>query len=220
MQGANVEEIVLTVESRDVPRGECGDAVSWVREKLGFEPDLMQARVLRSGARRGILLCTRQWGKSTVTAAKAVHHAMTHAGSLTFVVSPCGRQSGEFVRKAREFVGRLELRARGDGDNAMSVLFPNGSRIVGVPGDEGTIRGFSKVSLLLVDEASRVPDEMYSAVRPMLAVSGGALWLMSKAYSTMRHLRRADPSRPVSHATSRRRGGQSSGRRPGPKPGT
>jgi hypothetical protein len=35
------------------------------------------------------------------------------------------------------------------------------------------------VSLLLVDEASRVPDELYLAVRPMLAVSGGTLWLMS-----------------------------------------
>ena len=53
------------------------------------------------------------------------------------------------------------------------------SRIVGLPGNEDTIRGFSAVSLLLVDEASRVPDDLYLAVRPMLAVSGGALWLMS-----------------------------------------
>jgi hypothetical protein len=35
------------------------------------------------------------------------------------------------------------------------------------------------VSLLLADEASRVSDELYMAMRPMLAVSGGALWLMS-----------------------------------------
>ena len=68
---------------------------------------------------------------------------------------------------------------KGDGDNEMSMLFPNGSRIVGLPGNEETIRGFSAVSLLLVDEASRVPDDLYLAVRPMLAVSGGALWLMS-----------------------------------------
>jgi hypothetical protein len=33
--------------------------------------------------------------------------------------------------------------------------------------------------LLLVDEASRVSDGLYVAVRPMLAVSGGTLWLMS-----------------------------------------
>ena len=48
----------------------------------------------------GNLNCTRQWGKSTVTAAKAIHQAQHEAGSLTLVVSPSARQSGEFVRKA------------------------------------------------------------------------------------------------------------------------
>ena len=59
---------------------------------------------------------------------------------------------------------------------------PNQSRIVGLPGNEATVRGFSAVSLLLVDEASRVSDELYLAIRPMLAVSGGALWLMSTPF--------------------------------------
>jgi phage FluMu gp28-like protein len=44
---------------------------------------------------------------------------------------------------------------------------------------EATIRGFSAVSLLLVDEAAWVSDELYRAIRPMLAVSDGTLWLMS-----------------------------------------
>ncbi len=150
-----------------------------VRERLGFRPDEWQARVLGSGAKRGILNCTRQWGKSTVTAVMAVEQAWTHEESLTLVVSPSARQSGEFLRKAARFVRKLGAKAKGDGDNEMSLQFPNGSRIVGLPGNEETIRGFSAVSLLLVDEASRVPDELYLAVRPMLAVSGGALWLMS-----------------------------------------
>ncbi len=98
------------------------------------------------------------------------------------VVSPSARQSGEFVRKAVEFARKLKIKAKGDGDNEISLLFPNGSRIVGLPGTEATIRGFSAVSLLLVDEASRVTDEMYMAVRPMLAVSGGDLWLMSTPF--------------------------------------
>ena len=55
----------------------------------------------------------------------------------------------------------------------MSLELPNGSRIVGLPGNEATVRGFSAVSLLLVDEAARVSDDMYLAVRPMLAVSDG-----------------------------------------------
>ena len=44
---------------------------------------------------------------------------------------------------------------------------------------EGTVRGFSAVSLLLIDEAARVTDAMYKALRPMLAVGDGDLWLMS-----------------------------------------
>src|SRR6476620_9957812 len=72
----------------------------WVREKLQFEPDAAQERILRTQSRRVVMNCTRQWGKSTVTAAKAIHQAYTVAGSLTLVVSPSARQTGEFMRKA------------------------------------------------------------------------------------------------------------------------
>jgi hypothetical protein len=149
---------------------------------LGFEPDGVQRLVLASAARRGILNCTRQWGKSTVCAAKAVERAHSEAGSLVVVVSPTARQSAEFVRKASGFVRRLGIRPKGDGDNEISLALPNGSRIVGLPGTEATVRGFSAVSLLLVDEASRVSDDLYLAVRPMLAVSEGAMWLMSTPF--------------------------------------
>jgi len=53
------------------------------------------------------LNCTRQWGKSTISAAKAVHQAATIPGSLTIVISPAARQSGEFVRKASRLVEYL-----------------------------------------------------------------------------------------------------------------
>ena len=76
-------------------------------------------------------------------------------------------QSGERIRPKR------------DGDNEISLALPNGSRIVGLPGTEGTVRGFSAVSLLLIDEASRVSDDQYRAVTPMLAVGDGDLWMMS-----------------------------------------
>ncbi|MDP3001112.1 MAG: terminase family protein, partial [Bryobacterales bacterium] len=153
--------------------------VATVLERLGFVPDAWQARVLKSGARQGILNCARQCGKSTVTAVMAVERAYTEAESLTLVVSPSARQSGEFLRKAAQFARKLDVNRKGDGDNEMSLLFPNGSRFVGLPGNEETIRGFSAVRLVLVDEASRVPDDLYLAVRPMLVVSGGAMWLMS-----------------------------------------
>jgi hypothetical protein len=158
------------------------DTVSVFARNLGFEPDPLQAAVLDSRARRGILNCTRQWGKSTVLAIKAVHRAFTVAGSLTLVTSPSSRQSGEFLRKAADFLAQLKIKRRGDGYNACSLLLPNGSRIVGAPGNEGTVRGFSSVTLLLIDEASRVTDAMYKSLRPMLAVGNGDLWLMSTPY--------------------------------------
>ena len=157
-------------------------ASQWARERLGFSPDAVQTRVLDTGTKRGVLNCTRQWGKSTVSAAKAVHQAYTHAGSLTIVVSPTARQTGEFVRKASIFTAHLKIRPQGDGDNEISLAYPNGSRIVGLPGSEATVRGFSAVDLLMVDEASRVSDQLYMAIRPMMAVSDGTLWLMSTPF--------------------------------------
>jgi hypothetical protein len=55
--------------------------------------------------------------------------------------------------------------------------------MVSLPGEEGNIRGYSSVALLVIDEAARVPDPLYHAVRPMLAVSGGKLVCLSSAYA-------------------------------------
>ncbi len=159
-------------------RPEVSDVLAFAA-RMGLAADAQQGVVLRSTARRGILNCSRQWGKSTVAAAKAVHRAYMRAGCTVLVASPSSRQSAEFLRKASALVRRLGVRVRGDGDNALSLLFPNGSRIVGLPGTEATVRGFSAVSMILIDEAARVSDEMYQSLRPMLAVGDGDLWLMS-----------------------------------------
>lgn len=155
------------------------DAARFARTRLGFVPDRHQKTVLRSHAPRALLNCTRQWGKSTVTAAKAVHHAWAYSESLVLVVSPTLRQSGEFVRKAARFLDRMHIGRKSDGLNEISLLLPNGSRIVGLPGKEDNIRGFSQPGLILVDEAARVPDAMFEAVTPMLAICDGPMWLMS-----------------------------------------
>jgi len=171
--------ITIKRKSRVKTAPEVIDASEFARTRLGFSPDAKQIEILQSTAKRGILNCSRQWGKSTVTAAKAVHRAYTREGSVILVASPSERQSAEFLRKAKGMVRKLGIKPRGDGDNAASVLLPNGSRIVGLPGSETTVRGFSAVSLILIDEAARVQDDVYTALRPMLAVGDGDLWLMS-----------------------------------------
>lgn len=155
------------------------DAEEFARARLGFEPDARQAAVLRSAGKQVILNCSRQWGKSTVTAAKAIHRAYSRPGSTILVAAPAERQAREFLRKASGMLRKLEIAPRGDGDNPGSLLLPNGSRVVALPGREDTVRGFSAVSMLLVDEASRVEEPLFEALIPMLATSGGELWLMS-----------------------------------------
>src|SRR5215831_4597380 len=63
------------------------DAVALMRQ-AGMEPDPWQAHCLTSPAQRLLLLCTRQAGKSTVTAVMALHTALYQPGSLILMLSP------------------------------------------------------------------------------------------------------------------------------------
>jgi hypothetical protein len=90
----------------------------------------------------------------------------------------------ELFRKLKDVYNALksQLLTQTVEESALRTEFDNGSRIIALPGKEATIRGFSGVSLLIVDEASRVTDELYQAIRPMLAVSGGRIVLLSTPF--------------------------------------
>ena len=70
------------------------DAVVFARELLHWEPDAKQALVLSSTARRVILNCSRQWGKTTVAATKMVHVAVTRPGRTALIVCENLAQTG------------------------------------------------------------------------------------------------------------------------------
>ncbi len=152
--------------------------------RAGLVPDGWQADLLRSNARQLLLLCSRQSGKSTVSSILALHEAVYKPDSLILLLSPSLRQSQELFRKLKDAYNALEspFMPRTAQESALTLEFDNGSRIVALPGKESTIRGFSGVSLLVIDEASRVPDELYQSVRPMLAVSGGRIILLSTPF--------------------------------------
>jgi terminase large subunit-like protein len=149
---------------------------------LGLEPDEWQRNLLRSSSDRVLLNCSRQSGKSTMTAVIALHRALYHPGSLILCLAPALRQSQELFGKVLGFYRDLGRPVSPQGERKLSLELENGSRIVTLPGTEKTIRGFSGTSLLVLDEAARVEDELYFAVRPMLAVSGGALMMLSTPY--------------------------------------
>jgi hypothetical protein len=113
----------------------------------------------------------------------ALHEALYRPPALVLLLSPSLRQSSELFRRVKEFYHALGAEASAaDKVLVLSLELQNGSRIVSLPGQEQTVRGFSHVGLLVVDEAARVPDELYQAVRPMLAVSGGRLVLLSTPF--------------------------------------
>src|ERR671920_1071089 len=148
-------------------------------EKLGIVPDGWQGDFLRTSSDRVLLNCSRQSGKSTMSAVIALHKALYHPGSLVLCLAPALRQSQELFGKIAGFYRDLGRPVAPQGERKLSLDLENGSRILTLPGSEKTIRGFSGAALLLVDEASRADDALYYAIRPMLAVSGGALMMLS-----------------------------------------
>jgi hypothetical protein len=158
----------------DIP----ADRVEFARA-LGVDPDPWQERLLRSEARRVLLNCSRQSGKSTMAGLIALHRALAAVGSLVLILAPSERQAKETFGKAAEFYRTLGNPIPADSDRKLGLELANGSRIEALPGTEKTIRGFSGTALLIVDEAARVDDGLYYAVRPMLAVSGGRLMMLS-----------------------------------------
>jgi hypothetical protein len=160
------------------------DPARWAAA-LGFAPDVWQAEVLRSGSPRLLLNCSRQSGKSTVTALLALHRAVYWPNSLILLLSPSLRQSQELYRKVRGFLGAIGADSpKPSEESALRLELANGSRILSLPGKEATVRGYSGVALLIVDEAARVADDLYYAIRPMLAVSNGRLVALSTPFGT------------------------------------
>jgi hypothetical protein len=154
------------------------DAVGFAEDRLGFRPDPWQARLLRSTASWILLNCCRQSGKSTTTAILGLHQALYDPG-LVLLVSPSLRQSKELFAKVTGFLKALQPAEVLEEDNRTSCELANGARIVSLPGDPDTVRGFSAPKLIIKDEAAYVSDAMQAALDPMLAVSGGRLIEMS-----------------------------------------
>jgi phage FluMu gp28-like protein len=118
-----------------------------------------------------------------MAAVVALHRGLYNPGSLVLILAPAERQAKELFSKVAglyRHLGHYDIPT--ESNRKLGVELSNGSRIEALPGTEKTIRGFSGVSLLILDEASRVADELYHAVRPMLAVSGGSLMMLSTPY--------------------------------------
>jgi hypothetical protein len=152
-------------------------------QQAGLIADEWQKQVLRSTSPRMLLNCGRQAGKSTVTSVLAVHTALYRPEALVLLISPSLRQSSELFRSCLRVYRAAGRPVESEAETLLRLELANGSRIISLPGTEGTVRGFAAPALVAVDEASRVEDELLVAITPMLAtaVDGRLLALSTPA---------------------------------------
>src|SRR5262249_25323987 len=145
--------------------------------RAGYPPDRWQSNLLHAIDKQIHVLCARQVGKTLVAAALALVTACRKEESLNLITSPTLRQSIEVLERVKTLRRSCEF-IRSE-ERATAMRFDNGSRILALPAEEKNIRGFASVSLLIVDEAARVPDELYYSIRPMLSINKGRIICLS-----------------------------------------
>jgi hypothetical protein len=151
------------------------DPVAWARDRLSLDPDPWQAEIIGSRREQRLILASRQLGKSWTTAVRACHEMLYRAPAMILLASPSEAQSQELFRKLIGFWSGLPDAPRAVKENETELELENGSRVIAVPGSEKTVRSKSAVTLLIIDEASRIDDSLIAAVTPMLATTDGDL---------------------------------------------
>jgi hypothetical protein len=144
-------------------------------------PEPWQCRVIRSIAKRLAVLCPRQVGKTTTVAAYALNCALHKPNFIVLIVSPSERQSDLLLERAIDIFVALQHKPTGGRKVTRRLELQNGSRIISLPGNEKTIRGLS-ADLIVIDEAARVPDELFSTVVPMVAAREGRIVALSTPF--------------------------------------
>ncbi len=143
----------------------------------GFTAEGWQADLLRTVRPRVVVPCSRQVGKTQTTSYKSLHTALNSPERDVLIISPSQRQSTEMLLRIKSVYRGMRTMARLAKDNESEMVLSNGARIVSLPGNEGTVRGFANVKLLILDEAARVEDEVFASVLPMVGSDGQMLAL-------------------------------------------
>ena len=152
------------------------DPVAFARGR-GFIAEPWQSKLLRSTARRIVVPCSRQVGKTETTSYKSLHGALNNPGRDVLIISPSQRQSIEMLLRIKSIYRGMRAAPRLVKDNDSEMVLHNASRVISLPGTEGTVRGFANVKLLVIDEAARVDDEVFASVLPMVGSDGQILAL-------------------------------------------
>ena len=154
------------------------NAAEFARVVLHWTPDAKQAMILRSGARRGIMNCSRQFGKTSLAAAKLTHTVCTRPGSTSIVVSENTSQTSEVFQKIDRFLSVVGVPYKTEPGKKIARVLPNGARIIGLASREAAVRGYT-ADFVFLDEAARIPDAVIDALLPVVAIRNGDWWMAS-----------------------------------------
>ena len=172
---------------------------------LSLEPwqvDVIGAKgnvVVRSG---------RQAGKSTAISIKAGDYAMKNPKKEVLIIAAVERQAFLLFDKVLNYilgVDKYFIKKGKDRPTKSRIKLTNGSVIRCLPtGLSGMgIRGFT-IDLLIADEAAFIPEEVWTAVTPMLAITKGKIILLSTPFGRQGYFYRAytDPNFQTFHVSA------------------
>ncbi len=134
--------------------------------------------------KKNLALCSgRQCGKSTVIAIKAGEEAVKNKNYSIMVVAHVERQAMLLFEKILSYLYlnyKTYIKKGKDKPTKARIKLTNGSVIYCLPtGDSGYgIRGYT-IDSLYADEAAFIYEDVWSAITPMLATTGGKINLLS-----------------------------------------
>ena len=125
----------------------------------------------------------RQSGKSTAIAIKVGDYALKNPNKTVLVIASVERQAYQLFLKILEYIDAKYPR-RTKGRVTMTFAeFKNGSKIRCLPSgmDGRGIRGYT-IDMLVADEAAFIPEAVFSAITPMIAITKGKIILLSTPF--------------------------------------
>jgi hypothetical protein len=109
--------------------------------------------------------------------------AFMHPDSLIICIAPSLRQSHEMMRRIKGHLRKLPIGIIKDSES--STELSNKSRILAVPSNTRTTRGFARCNLLIIDEMAYIEEEDYLGTRAFLAtVPDARLILLSTPHGS------------------------------------
>jgi hypothetical protein len=178
---SNVEQAFVDLDKSELKALALAlDPVKFARS-LGFNPVEWQQDLLKSKDHRIIMNCPRGAGKSLLTALITLHEALYIPNSFILMFSRSERQSMELFKKVLDYYRQAGYDTS-TMETAHRLELSNGSRIMSLPSSVQTVVGYHNVTLLIIDEAATIKDELYMRSRPMLDHLDGRLFLLSTPF--------------------------------------